>query len=84
MPKPTPDQLNRMKEAATGRKSHHSPNWGGARDGQTGRPPIGTAVKSKPFSIRLSQDLLTQLEEKTLTTGKSKSQLIEEALRKHL
>ncbi len=72
-----------MKNEAKGGKPHRSGRWGGKREG-AGRKPLGTSPKAKPVSFTLSPDVLERLKEKASATGRSRSQLVEQALEQFL
>ncbi len=53
---------------------------GGHRPG-AGRKPTGTAAKGQPISIRLSEDLIANLDRLAAHLGASRSGLVERLLR---
>ncbi len=82
MPRPTTEQLNRMKESARGRKGHHSEQWGGKRPG-AGRTPVGNTRKVTK-SISLSAEVVTKLERAAQLGRCSMSEIIENLLKDNL
>ena len=56
---------------------------GGFRPG-AGRKPAGAAAKGQPISIRLPEDLLTEIDRRAAESGVSRSVLVERLVRQAL